>query len=628
MTSLFFQRAEKSEINSLFCESFLGETVVSDLERAIAGINLKSKAKVVINCSTDDIFYAVKFIPKEISSKNISKCTKFDIKSSSKNVSMIFNIKTSFFIITSKSNITLSQSSNIISRISSAFVSLGIKLPFFIQIGAKESHKYIGKMITKQLIYNYDSHSLQKEYNLATKSNIDSLLQPEISEKSKDNNSYENFQISSRFIFNSLNKDKDLTAIFAFPKLPYSEFKDYNVALASKAYAQINFKPPDAQESMLKKAIKYASNQATHWPTTEVKSNTAKNLFSKVIPLNCERKLKGAVPGGILEQIAQTMYNESFTTMWLSFIQLLTEHVNQKKPIENPKSDKMNSLMQQKLNMFNSALYSHSSGRSCYQCSVCDDDLEKLKIEIKKLAAVLPETTYERLEEIANAIIDFRGKNEFATYDAFKQFFNSQSKRDESKEISLLWDQIPSHLTESKEGLDVSLTWFKTISPAEVHLEMILILVSSELRNLTGGAEMKGAFAQQALARAVSKATTLETFARLQAPLDFLKSADDIANIISEGTVGVEMLKNAMKLFPGATDFIDALMRNGFAQANGDARQKLADVVNGKNVIKFEQSISVTVSGEKKDKKVRVFMGTERKKTVIGVTNVESNHSF
>lgn len=618
MTSIFYQHLDKAEGQKLFSESGYPENVVPELERSLSSLNLKSKTKITINCSIDDIFYALKYIPKELSTEVTSKCMNFDPKSSSKNVARIFNVKTAFFLVTSKGNITEQHYRNIVSRLSSAFNTLNIHLPFFIQIGARDQHKYIGKYIENSNIYSYNSHSINKEYNIASLSNINYVLQTEFPGNTSKTTALENTEISARFVYNSITKGKDLTAIFSYPKLPLSDVKDFNVSLASKVYAQLNFTPPEAQESMLKKAIKYASNQATHWPSSPTKSTSAKNLFSKCIPIQCERKLKGALPGGILEQIALTMYNENFTVMWRSFIAFLNEAVAERRPIEVSKSDKNDSLMQQKLNMLNSALAAQSTGKSCYVCRVCDDNNEKLKLETRKLAAVLPTTTYERLEEIGKQIIDFRGVNEFATYDRFITTVES----DDNKAISAMWDAIPPHLTDTADGIREAMNWFSTLTPAEVHAEMILILVACEVRKISNGAETRGAFAQQALARTVSKAIALEQLARLQAPLDFLKAADDIANIIVSGTIGIEMLRNVTTLFPGANDFIDALVRNGFAMANNDARERLSEVVNGKSGIKFVKSIEVTVTGKCDDEQHRVFIAAENRKTVVGVTSV------
>ena len=44
--------------------------------------------------------------------------------------------------------------------------------------------------------------------------------------------------------------------------------------------------------------------------------------------IECDRPLKGALPGGILEQLAMSMCHESFTMLWRSFISLIRSRLN------------------------------------------------------------------------------------------------------------------------------------------------------------------------------------------------------------------------------------------------------------------------------------------------------------
>ena len=620
MASILFQRTNLNLAADVFSYQGYTEETVSELELALKSFDLSSEETQKQNLTMGEIYYKVAFHPnqeeKSVKSENISLYG----KSSGKIVPLVFGIHSPFFLITAKDKIPKELGQSLLSNLSFAISSLRIHFPYFVQIGEKSDCTFLGATTGKDHQILYKSYISPKNFDASNYPNVKNFITSELKGQQ-----LEEEEVSAKILYNTGSSEKSITALFDFPQQSAENVKIFLPQNASKSVALMSIKPKERNDSILRKAIHYSSSQNTAWPASPTKSNLAKQLLQKCTEIECERPLKGALPGGILEKLALAMCDESFTMLWRSFISLMKEYALNKIPFAPVKLHYNDSLLQQKINVLNLALESMSNGRLCFACPICDDDMISVDAEIRKLEAAIPTVSIERFEQIKEAILSFRAKNDYPSFDNFNA--SLQHKSSENSAIQGVWDAIPFYVGDTKEAITHILDWFDRAKPAEIHAQMIIILVAVEIRNL-GGDNINGAYTQQILAKTLAKATILPELSQLLQPLDFLKAADDVASTIIEGMIGVEMLNTVAKMFPSMPVFVDALVRNGFAVAeNEEEKKKLLSIFKPKGLFSasnYEQTSRVTVTGVCGNESYRFFFASsEKKPTIIGVAKVQ-----
>lgn len=620
MASIFFQHTDKNAANNIFTFGGSAENSVSNIESTILQFDVESENNQKKTFFYKDVECKIKYIPRINESDTFEAASIYNEKTKN-SISTLFGVNSKFFIITGKGKISDEIAKSLIVEVTFAFSSLKINLPFFIQIGAKEEKTFIGHQNGENgLQLTYSSHQNINDFDLKNTSNIKKYVSNEF------HVNLSNEEISARMFYETGQNDKNITALFDFPKSKFEENKVFDISESKTVVAELKISPNDNISSPLKKAVHYASSQNTDWPQSPVKPNYAKQLLNKCKEINCERCVKGAYPGGILEHLANAMCNDSFTILWMSFRSLINECIAKKEPFAPVKPDKNDSLLQQKINVLNAALEARRAGKSTFYCPICDDDKQAIENEMGKLEAAIPTIDIQRFQEISEAIIKFRSSNEDVSCIRFIDEFDHQNQ--ESSAISSLWEAIPSYVGNAEDAIRHIVEWITSLTPAEVHAQIIIILVSSEIRRI-GGEHLHSAFAQKSLSNTISKATMLTELSMLLQPLDFLKAADEISSSIIEGMVGAEMLNTVSKTFPSAPKFVDALVRNGFAVVDNDETKKQLCVLfkarglfSGSAV--KSQTTRVTLTGDFKNASYRFFFSsTSGKKTIVSFAKAE-----
>ena len=621
MASIVYHHSDIKKANEVFSFQGYKEETHSELELAIKSFELSSEQKQQQNLTMGEVLCKIKFIPnqkeKSVKTENISLYG----NSSVKTVILAFGLTSPFFLITGKGKISKEFGQSLLAHLSFALSTLRINFPFFVQIGEKANCSFIGRYVARHFQILYNSGLYAKEIDVSNYSNVRGIIANELNGRQ-----LEDSRASAKVLLSTGPPEKRITAIFDFPEESAEGAKTIAIKDSPTAVALLSIKQPEKSDSILRKAVQYASNQYTSWPTSPTKSNLARQLQSKCKEIDCERPLKGALPGGILEQLALSMCNESFTMLWRSFISLIRESVAKKQPFAPVKLHYNDSLLQQKINVLNSALESMRSGRMSFSCPVCDDDMFNIDSEIRKLEAVTPAVSVQRFQEIKSALLTFRSQNEYPSFDKFNASFPHNMH--ENSAIHGVWDIIPFYVADAKEAIEHVLEWFDTAKPAVIHAEMIIILVAIEVRQLSGD-NSHGAYAQRTLSKAISKALILPELSMLLQPLDFLKAADDIASTIIEGKIGIEMLRTVTEMFPTAPNFVDALLRNGFAVAKSDEERKnLCSIFKERGFFSSsnitDRSVRVTITGALDNNSYRVYCAsTPGKKTIVATAKAQ-----
>ena len=620
MASIFFEHADKNAANDIFTFGGSAENSVSNIESTILPFDVDSEEIQEKSFYYKDVQCKIKFIPRIKESGTFEATSIYDEKTKN-SISVLFGVNSRFFIVTGKGKISEETAKSLMVELTFAFSSLKINLPFFIQIGSKEDKTFIGHQNGENgLQLAYDSHQNINDFDLKNTSNIKKFVSNEF------HVNLSNDEVSARMFYETGQDEKKVAALFDFPKTKFEENKVFDISDAKTAVAALKIAPNDNVSSPLKKAVRYASSQNTNWPQSPIKPNYAKQLLSKCKEIDCERPVKGAYPGGILEHLANAMCDDSFTTLWMSFRSMINECIAKKEPFAQVKPHKNDSLLQQKINVLNAALEAKRAGKTSFYCPLCDDDKQIIQNEMRKLEAAIPTIDIQRFQEISEAIIKFRSTNDYTSSNRFTAEFEHQNQ--ENSAITSLWEAIPSYVTDADDAIRNIVEWLTLLTPAELHAQIIIILVSSEIRRI-GGEHLHSAFSQKSLSNTISKATMLTELSMLLQPLDFLKATDEISSSIIEGMIGAEMLNTVSKMFPSAPKFVDALVRNGFAIVDKEETKKqLCALFKSKGFFSGStvksQTTRITLTGDFQNASYKFFFtSTTGKKTIVSSTKAE-----